>query len=149
MNLRADHVAGAAFVAFGLLVIALSGDLPTGQLSMPGSGFMPKIVAVLMILFGLALAARAGVESGPMSDISWSDGKHAVMVIVIAAIATMLYTVAGFIITMVAMLLALLLVIERRAPLRAVIYSLSVVLVTYSAFEFLLRTPLPESPWSY
>jgi hypothetical protein len=41
MTLRADHVAGAAFVAFGILIIALSGDLPTGQLSMPGSGFLP------------------------------------------------------------------------------------------------------------
>ena len=53
MILRADHVAGAAFVVFGIAVIALSGDLPTGQLSMPGSGFMPKIVAVLTIFFGL------------------------------------------------------------------------------------------------
>ena len=41
MTLRADHVAGAIFVGFGLLVFALSGDLPTGTLSMPGSGFMP------------------------------------------------------------------------------------------------------------
>ncbi len=45
MTLRADHVAGAFFVGFGLLVIALSGDLPTGNLSMPGSGFLPKIIA--------------------------------------------------------------------------------------------------------
>ena len=44
MQLRADHVAGAAFVGFGALVIALSGDLPVGQLSMPGSGFLPRIV---------------------------------------------------------------------------------------------------------
>ena len=36
MNLRADHVAGTAFIVFGALIIALSGDLPAGQLSMPG-----------------------------------------------------------------------------------------------------------------
>ena len=46
MTLRADHVAGAFFLAFGVLIIALSGDLPAGSLSMPGSGFLPKIVAV-------------------------------------------------------------------------------------------------------
>ena len=46
MTLRADHVAGVFFIGLGLLVIALSGDLPTGSLSMPGSGFLPKIVAV-------------------------------------------------------------------------------------------------------
>ena len=67
--MRADHVAGAAFVVFGLLVIALSGDLPIGQLSMPGSGFLPKIVATLTIVFGLALIVRAG-ESAPFSRTS-------------------------------------------------------------------------------
>ena len=62
-------MAGAAFVVFGVLVIALSGDLPIGQLSMPGSGFLPKIVATLTIVFGLALIAarqrkRAVLRSG-------------------------------------------------------------------------------------
>ena len=64
MNLRADHVAGAFFVAFGLLVIALSGDLPFGGLSMPGAGFMPLLVAVLIIVFGASLFLRAR-ESKP------------------------------------------------------------------------------------
>ena len=55
MILRADHVAGAAFILFGCAIIALSGNLPVGALSMPGAGFLPMIVAVLTIVFGLAL----------------------------------------------------------------------------------------------
>src|SRR4029077_21028781 len=74
MTLRADHVAGAFFVAFGLLVIALSGDLPTGNLSLPGSGFLPKIIAVLTIFFGLVLILRAK-ESRVFATLSWSDAK--------------------------------------------------------------------------
>jgi len=148
MKLRADHVAGAAFIVFGVLVIALSGDLPVGQLSMPGSGFLPKIVAVFTIIFGLALMARAS-ESPPYSDISWSDGKHAVMVTAITAVATALYTTLGFIITMIAMMVALLIVIERRNPLYAFGYSAGVVLFTYVSFVYLLKTPMPESPFSY
>ena len=57
MTLRADHVAGAFFIGVGLLIIALSGDLPSGTLSLPGSGFLPKIVAVLMIFFGAGAGA--------------------------------------------------------------------------------------------
>ena len=38
MILRADHVSGAAFAGFGALIIALSGDLPFGNLAMPGAG---------------------------------------------------------------------------------------------------------------
>src|ERR1043166_1022755 len=125
MQLRADHVAGLAFAAFGVLVIALSGDLPTGRLSMPGSGFLPKIVATLMIVFGIALIVRA--SEGPLfSDISWSDGKHAGMVTAITAGAIALYTVLGFIITMALMMAALLIGIERRNPWRAGVYSAAV-----------------------
>ena len=64
MTLRADHVAGAFFIGLGALVFALSGDLPTGSLSMPGSGFLPKILAGLSILFGIVLILRAR-ESRP------------------------------------------------------------------------------------
>jgi hypothetical protein len=143
MNLRSDHVAGAGFVAFGALVIALSGDLPTGQLSMPGSGFLPKIVATLTIVFGLALIARAG-ESPPFADVAWSDGKHAAMVTVITAVAIALYTQLGFLVTMATMMVALLVIVERRNPLRAFGYSAAIVLLTYASFEYLLKTPLPE-----
>jgi hypothetical protein len=148
MNLRADHVAGAGFVLLGIFIIALSGDLPTGQLSMPGSGFMPKIAAALTILFGLILFLRAK-EGVPFSDISWSGAKHAAMVILIAAAAAALYTKLGFIITMFLMLMALLVIVERRSPLRAGAYSAFVVLLAYLTFEYLLRTPLPAGPFSY
>jgi hypothetical protein len=148
VTLRSDHVAGAAFVAFGVLIIALSGDLPTGRLSMPGPGFLPKIVATLTIVLGLALIVRAK-ESGSLSEVPWSDGKHAGMVTAIAAAGIALYTVLGFNITMVLMLITLLVAIERRNPLRAGIYSVFVVLLTYTAFHILLKTPLPESPFSY
>ena len=143
MTLRADHVAGAAFIVFGLLVLALSDDLPTGQLSMPGSGFLPKIIATMTIIFGAALALRAR-ESVPYSDLDWGDGKHAALVTVITAAAVYLYTWLGFIITMVLLMMALLLVVERRNPVRAGIYSAAVVLFTYVCFAWLLKTPLPE-----
>jgi len=146
MNLRADHVAGAAFVVLGGAVIALSGDLPTGRLSMPGSGFLPMILAVLMIVFGLALFVRAR-ESGTLSSVPWDDGKHALTVIVIAAIAIALYTKLGFIITMMLMMASLLIIIERKNPLRAAAYSVGVVVVAYVCFAFLLKSPLPTSPF--
>jgi tripartite tricarboxylate transporter TctB family protein len=143
MKLRADHVAGTAFILFGAGIIALSGDLPTGQLSMPGSGFLPKIVAGLTILFGLLLALR-GSESPGYSELEWDDGKHALLVISIASLSIWLYTILGFIITMTAMIVTLLIVIERRNPVRALAYGLTVVTFTYVCFVYGLKTPLPE-----
>jgi tripartite tricarboxylate transporter TctB family protein len=148
MILRADHVAGVAFVLFGVLIIAISGDLPTGQLSMPGSGFMPKIVAALTILLGLALIARAS-ESAPFAEVGWSDAKHAAMVTGVTAAGIYLYTITGFLITMFAMIVALLVIVERRNPLRAGAYGLAIVFVTYACFSLVLKTPLPSSALAY
>ena len=39
MILRSDHIAGGAFVAFGAVVLALSGDLPVGTLAFPGADY--------------------------------------------------------------------------------------------------------------
>jgi hypothetical protein len=148
MNIRADHVAGAGFIAFGLLVIALSGDLPFGNLSMPGAGFLPILVSILLIAFGVILVARAR-ESQPFGNIRWDDAKHAGLVIVITGVSTALYERLGFIITMMMMMIGLLVIIERRNVVRALIYSAGVCLVTYIAFEYVLSTPLAESPFGF
>lgn len=147
-NLRADHITGAFFVTIGLLVIILSGDLPFGQLSMPGAGFLPLIVAILIILFGGSLFLRAG-ESPAFAEIAWDDAPHALQVIVITAVAVLLYVVLGFVITMILMMLALTIVIERRNILRAGAYSVCVVLVTYVTFVHALKSPLPPGVLGY
>lgn len=146
MTLRTDHLAGAAFVGFGLLIFALSGDLPSGQLSMPGSGFLPELVAGLIIALGVTLFLRAR-ESEPFATVEWHDLTHAGPVIVIAAAAITAYTWIGFIPTMVLLMLLLLIGIERRPVVPAVLYGVGVVMMTYTIFVYLLKTPLPQSPF--
>ena len=148
MTLRSDHVAGGFFVAFGILVIALSGDLPMGDLSLPGAGFLPNILACLTILFGFTLAARAS-ESRVFAALEWSDVRHAGLVVAITALATAVYDRLGFLTTMVLLMCALLIVIERRNIVRATAYSLGVVLITYATFEYVLKTPLNTGPFGF
>ena len=141
MTLRSDHVAGGACVAFGLVVIALSGDLPVGTLSFPGAGMMPKLIAWLLVVFGLLLVIR-GRESAPLASISWADLPHALRVVAIAAVAIALYQTLGFVITMALLLLALIFGAERQNPLYALAFSVGVVALTYFLFEVVLKTPL-------
>jgi hypothetical protein len=141
MTLRADHVAGAFFIVAGALVIALSGDLPFGTLSFPGSGFMPRILAVLTIFFGAVLAFRA-TESRPLAELSWGDAAHAGLVAGITAVAILLFDWLGFLVTDILLIFALLIVIERRRVLPAAAYSIGVVVVTYVLFVHVLKTPL-------
>jgi putative tricarboxylic transport membrane protein len=148
MIIRSDHVAGFAFAALGLAVIALSGDLPFGSLSFPGSGFLPRILAVLLVVFGVVLATR-GRESEPLASIAWDDLGHAGPVVAVTAAATALYAVLGFVITIGAMLFALLVLVERKRVVPALVYSVLVTGVSFVLFERLLKAPLPHGPLGF
>jgi hypothetical protein len=143
MTLRSDHVAGAAFVVFGIVVFALSGDLPFGRLSAPGAGMLPKLLIVLMIAFGIALMAGATV-SPPFATIDWSDGGHALLVVIITAVAIALYQRLGFLVTMSLLVFALLAVVERRNLLLAAAYSVGLTLFAYWLFGKALKAPLEQ-----
>jgi hypothetical protein len=141
VTLRSDHVAGAAFVVFGIIIFALSGDLPFGSLSAPGAGMMPKLLLGLMILFGIALILGAA-SSQPFADIEWSDGKHALLVVLISGIAISLYTTLGFVITMTLLVFTLLMVVERKNVLRAAAYSIGLTMIAWWVFGTALKSPL-------
>jgi len=141
VTLRSDHIAGGIFVAFGLLVFALSGDLPFGTLSFPGAGMMPKLAASFLILFALLLILR-GNESAPVATVPWDDLPHAARVVAITAAAIALYQTLGFPITMALLLFALTFLTERRNPLVAAAFSIGAVALTYLLFAVALKTPL-------
>jgi Tripartite tricarboxylate transporter TctB family len=145
---RTDHIAGGVFAAFGLGVLALSGDLPTGSLSFPGAGMMPKLIAILLALFGFLIVLRAR-DSAPLASIEWSDLPHAARVIAITAIALALYLTLGFAITMASMLFALTFAVERRPAATAALFSLTVVALTYLLFNLALRTPLEPGVFGF
>lgn len=141
MVLRSDHIAGGVFVGFGLVVLALSGDLPVGTLSFPGAGMMPKLLAVLLIVFGLLIVLRAD-ESAPLATIRWTDLPHAARIVAITAAAIALYQTLGFVLTMALLLFALSFGAERRHPLAAAGFAIGAVALTYLLFDVLLKTPL-------
>jgi hypothetical protein len=141
MNLRADHIAGGAFVALGILVFILGWDLPFGRITAPGAGMLPKFLASMMIAFG-AIIAILGSHSETLQEIPWSDFSHAGLVIVIAAGATFLYSRLGFLLTMPLLVFSLLAVVERRNLVMAAVFSVTLTLFAYWLFAIVLKAPL-------
>ncbi|HEY7243759.1 MAG TPA: tripartite tricarboxylate transporter TctB family protein [Xanthobacteraceae bacterium] len=146
--LRTDHVAGGLLVGFGLLVLALSGDLPMGTLSFPGAGMMPKLLAGLLIVFGVALAVQAR-GSEPLANLSWQDLPHAIKVAGITALAVAFYQRLGFALSMGLLLFALTFAVERRHPASAAAFSAAVVALTYLLFAVALKTPVEQGPFGF
>src|SRR5437870_4109804 len=141
MTLRSDHVAGAAFIILGIVVFAISGDLPFGRLSAPGAGMLPKLMAGLMMAFAAAVII-GGAASLPFAEIDWSDRSHALLVLGITAVAVALYQTLGFLITMALLVFTLLVVVERRKLLPAAAYSVGLTAFAYWLFGIALKAPL-------
>lgn len=143
MTLRRDHVAGATLIAFGALVLALSADLPFGTPASPGPGMLPLICVTVLI--GLAVVLLIGADSSPpMTSVAWDDLPHALVVMIAAIVAAGLYTVLGFIVTMTALLLVLMLVVERMALVPSLAIGIGIAGGTYLLLGRLLKTPLPQ-----
>ena len=140
MIIRADHAAGAAFIALGAAVFAISGELPFGTLSAPGAGMMPKLMAALMMAFAALLLV--GGSGPPLAAIDWSDRAHAALVILITAAAVRLYQPLGFLITMALLVFVLLVLVERRKVAYAAAYGVGVTLFAYWLFGKALKSPL-------
>lgn len=143
MNLRMDHVAGGVFVVAGALVLLVSNDYPFGTLASPGAGMLPTLLIALIVAFGALLLVRAG-DSPQLPSIAWSDLPHAGRVVVVAAAAVLLYTRAGFLVTLSALLFVLTFVVERKPLLPAAAFSIGVTAFAYALFGWLLKTPLPH-----
>ena len=141
MILRADHVAGGAFIALGVAVFIIGADLPFGRLSAPSAGMMPKLLAGLMMVFAAVVVLRAS-ESPPLSSIDWSDRSHAALLVLITGAAVAAYQPLGFLITMALLVFALLVVVERRNVLIAAAYSMGLTLFAYWLFGKALKSPL-------
>lgn len=141
MSLRSDHVAGIFFILFGIVIFAFSGDLPFGTISSPGAGMLPKLTAGLMMAFAAVIFAGAR-ESPPLASIDWSDRSHAIQVVLITAVAIYAYVPLGFLITMTLLVFTLLIVVERRNPLIAAVYSVGLTLFAYWLFGKALKAPL-------
>lgn len=148
MNHRADHIAGGAFIALGLLVFIVGRDLPFGRITAPGAGMLPKLLAGLMIAFGAIIAVSAA-HGERLRDMTWSDWSHAALVIVIAALATFLYSRLGFLLTMPLLVFALLAVVERRNLLASAAFAIGLTLFAYWLFAIVLKAPLERGTlWS-
>ena len=143
MNLRRDHVGGAAFILIGALVLSVSDDLPFGTLASPGAGMMPKLVIALMLAFGLILLTRAR-DSPPLGAIAWDDFPHAVRLIAITGACVAAYTWLGFLITMSLLLFGLTFAVERKPIVSAALFSAGVTGLAYSLFRVALKSPLPQ-----
>lgn len=144
--LTTDRVAGVALVVFGLYVLWESRVLPLGTLYNPGPAYMPVVLALLVILFGVLTAATGGAAPR-LAGVGWGEWRHALVILGVCAFAALGLERLGWRITIGLGLAFLLGMVERKGVLVAVAFSLGLALATFYLFDTLLRVPLPRGPF--
>ena len=141
-----DRVAGVALVLIGLATLWESRAFPLGSLPRPGPAYMPVLLAVLLVLFGVAVAAMGGRARRP-AEVGWPEWRHAVAIFAACAFAAGGLERLGYRITMALVVAFLLLVVERKGWALSLALTLVMAWGSFFVFDTLLRVPLPRGPF--
>jgi putative tricarboxylic transport membrane protein len=141
-----DRLAGAALVLIGIVAIWESRAFPLGSLHRPGPAFMPVLLAVLLIVFGLAVAAM-GAAAGRLFDVGWSGWQHAAAIFGCCAFAAWGLDRLGYRLTMAVVLAVLFLALERLRVVTGLVLTVGMAWGSFYLFDTLLKVPLPRGPF--
>jgi Tripartite tricarboxylate transporter TctB family len=140
-----DRAAGSALVVIGLIAVWESRRFPLGSLHRPGPAYMPTLLALLLIVFGVAVALL-GSRSQRLGEVGWHEWRHAVGIFAACAFAAWGLDRLGYRLTMGAVLVFLLLVLERKGLILTAALTLAIAGGSFLLFDTLLRVPLPRGP---
>jgi len=144
--LTTDRVAGGALVLVGLIALWQSLQLPLGTLRQPGPAYMPAVLAVLLMAFGVAVAALGG-GTGRFAAVVWTEWRHALAIFGACAFAAWALERLGYRLTMGLVLAFLLGVVERKHPVVTAVLVVAIAGGSFFLFNTVLRVPLPIGPF--
>lgn len=145
-KLRSDQLSGMMLLAIALYVSWMNRVYPIGTLSEPGPGYVPLLLALFLGAMGLVVMLSGG-RSMPLANMEWTEARRAIALLIACGVAAFTLERLGYRITMAALLVFFLGVMERRKPMMVLAVGIGFPLVTYYIFSTLLRVPLPDSPW--
>jgi hypothetical protein len=147
-RLREDQVSGLMLLALALLVGWQNRTYPLGSLQEPGPGYVPLLIAIFLGLTGLLIAVR-GAASKPLADTRWPEAKRAALILLACGAATYALEPIGYRITIAALLVFFLGVLERRKPAAVAIVAVVFSLLSFYLLADVLRVPLPRGLWGW
>jgi hypothetical protein len=147
-GLRSDQVSGLILFAVALGVGWADHGYPLGSMQEPGPGYVPLLLAIFLGLTGLLVALR-GTRAQPLKSIEWPEAPRAIVILVACGVAAYALERLGYRITIFALLVFFLGVVERRKWYSALAVSVLFSLLSYGLFDTLLQVQLPHGPWGF
>ena len=145
-GLRSDAVAGMVLVLIALFVGWENRAYPIGNLAEPGPGYMPLLIACALGAFGLLIALRSGA-SPLFNTIAWSESRRGIVMLIACGVATFVLERIGYRLSMIALLIFMLGVVERKRAVPTLLVAFAFSFLSYYLFASLLKVQLPRGPW--
>ncbi|MGH8869917.1 MAG: tripartite tricarboxylate transporter TctB family protein [Actinomycetes bacterium] len=146
-----DIACGALLAVLGGVVLVQSRQLDFYLEGIPGPGFFPSILAVVLTGLGVVLvvtrvrAPRESAREFPLPSRPQATRSLALWAAVLGA--TLLAGVLGFPLAMLLLVAVILFVIEGRRGIGAVATTIAIPLLAWLLFASLLQVPLPTGPF--
>jgi putative tricarboxylic transport membrane protein len=147
-GLRTDQFSGLVLLALALYTGWENRAYPVGTLAEPGPGYLPLLLAIFLGVMGL-LIALWGVRSAPLAAMKWTEATRAVVILITCGVATLALERIGYRLTMIALLIFFLGVLERKHWFAVAAVAIGFSLISYAVFATWLRVPLPLGPWGF
>lgn len=147
-RLRNDQLSGLFLIALALFIGWQNGAYPLGTLQEPGPGYLPLLLAGFMGAMGLLIALR-GAKSPLFSSLRWPELKRAIVILVACGFGAIALERLGYRLTVLALLIFFLGVVERKNGFAVVAVAAGFSLISYFVFATWLRVPLPLGPWGF
>ncbi len=147
-KLRNDQLSGLMLLALGVFVGLENRTYPLGSLHEPGPGYVPLLIAICLGVIGLLIALQ-GRSSKAVAEMQWPEAKRALMIIAACAVATFALEPIGYRITILALFIFFLGVLERKKPLMVLTVSAAFSFLSFYLVGDVLRVPLPRGPWGF
>ncbi len=147
-SVGSDRLSGTLLFLLALFILWKNRSYPIGTLTEPGAGFLPLFLGIAFAII-TALIAWYGTDAVPLRDIGWGEAPRAIAILLACGIAASIFEWLGYRLTIFALLIFLLGVIERKPVHSVLLVAIGFSLLSYFVFFNLLDVQLPRSPWGF
>ncbi len=141
-----DFAAGVLFIAIGVAAIVIAENYPLGTAARMGPGYFPRILGILLIALGGALALRALRLQGPALP-RW-PWRPTVIVLGSVVLFGAIVNHIGVALATVALIVASSIASHEFRAKEAVISGVLLAALAVGVFVIGLKLQLPIWPWS-
>jgi hypothetical protein len=141
-----DFLAGLIFVAFGIAAIVLGSAYPLGTAARMGPGYFPRILGILLIVLGGALALRSLTLVGtPLPGWKW---RPVLVVLLSVVVFGMVLTHIGLVLSTIGLIVAASAASQEFRLQEALISGIVLAALAVGVFVIGLKLVIPIWPGS-